>query len=128
MIGSVVGLVAGLIAYVVACMCNMSEKNAHALSIIFGISFALFGSYLRDDCQTKRKASWENGVTIEALVKRAELQKGTILSQPRIFILTEDERLLTTGDANYALVAQGDTIVYRLSTRGDTKILSVKSQ
>ncbi|MBR6409294.1 MAG: hypothetical protein IKS23_03540 [Alphaproteobacteria bacterium] len=54
--------------------------------------------------------SREEGETITSRVKCSDWQKGWG------FILTEDERMLVTGNGDYKLVTPGDTVVYQLST------------
>ena len=68
-----------------------------------------------------RERGFANGETITTLIQRVDSGRGDV------YILTEDNQTFSAVcDVKYKMLLPGDTLIYRLSTTGETRILDVK--
>ena len=118
---SIISLVIGFFAFLIAVdLIGVDNVWRVLITLIVslgcgGIVYCILRNFEKAD-----EMRYQHGETITSLVKRSDRQGNCV------YILTEDERTLTSYEDEYKLVTPGDTVVYQLSTTGKTRIISVK--
>ena len=87
-----------------------ADWRSVVISVIFALMCAALVFFAHYNYVKANELSWEEGETITSRVKCSDWQKGWG------YILTEDERMLVTGNGDYKLVTPRDTVMYQLST------------
>ena len=115
-VGIIYGIFVFLIVTIVGTMCFDSLLPGAIAGAIFGL-VAFFACLCVDKVCERH---WKQGETVTTLVQRVDWQGRTV------YILTEDSTTFSEINSDYKLLTPGDTLVYQRSTKGETRILSVK--